>query len=73
MTSTTDYAPLLVSERISRAETARRLGVTTGTVDRMIKRGLLNSRKGRATGLVTLDSDEVDRLREQRDAERATR
>jgi predicted site-specific integrase-resolvase len=55
-------------ERITREEAARRLRVSTATIDRYLRTGLLTSRvKNRVTGRVTLSAAEVERLQRERE------
>jgi len=55
-------------ERITREQAAQRLGVSTATIDRYLRTGLLTSRvKNRVTGRVTLSAAEVEQLQRERE------
>lgn len=54
-------------DRIGRAEAARRLGVTTRTIDRYVAAGHLTPKRNPVTGRTTFDADEVSRLRATRE------
>lgn len=60
------YAPPM-SDRLTRAETARHLGVSTQTVDRYADAGRLTRHKNDVTARVYFDAREVERLRAQRE------
>jgi predicted DNA-binding protein (UPF0251 family) len=53
-------------ERITREEAAQRLGVSLATIDRYLRRRVLNRYKNLITGRVTLSGAEIDRLRRER-------
>lgn len=57
----------MTGERITREQAAERLGVSLATIDRYLAAGLLRREKNRLTKRVTLDADEVERLRSERE------
>lgn len=57
------------SDRMSRADAARVLGVSVQTIDRYGEAGLLTRHKNRVTGRVTFPRDQVEELRRTREGE----
>jgi predicted DNA-binding protein (UPF0251 family) len=57
----------VAGERITREQAAEQLGVSLATLDRYLAAGLLTREKNRFTKRVTLDADEVERLRLERE------
>jgi predicted site-specific integrase-resolvase len=56
--------------RVTRAETAERLGVSVQTVDRYAMSGRLHRTKNRITGRVFYSADEVEHMRREREEAR---
>lgn len=64
------YAPhMSESDRMSRADAARVLGVSVQTIDRYGEAGLLARHKNPVTGRVTFPREQVDELRRIRAGE----
>lgn len=67
------YAPPVSrskSEWITRQQAAEVLGLSLASVDRYVRRGAIEMRKGLHTKRVTLSADDVERLRRELAEER---
>lgn len=67
MPLTLEHSPPVTTERLTRAQAADRLGVSTATIDRYALSGLLTRYKNRLTGRVSYDAAEIEKLRTERE------